>query len=204
MASRSYTQSSSWAGTSKAKSIACPPGASPEYMSQVLGIKKVKSSTSVSSQPTKKRKAPQLSQDDDEDGYNDEEDELAARARQDALAGIENSKPKKARKKKDEEPEEKRLKRFRAKPPVSYLERLSRAKQQRMFLIDRNRTTSSDGTYEEEVFDIAGTTGNVYQVTVSKVPSCTCPDANKGNQCKHIVYVCTLYSSLAQQYSWAI
>jgi len=26
-------------------------------------------------------------------------------------------------------------------------------------------------------------------VTVNKVPSCTCPDAEKGNQCKHIIYV---------------
>lgn len=158
-------------------------------MAQVLGIKKVKSSTPVSSQPAKKRKAQQLSQNYDEGGYDEEEDELVARTRQDELAGIDSSKPKRARKKKGEEPEEKRLKRFRVKPPVSYLERLSRAKQQRMFLIDRNRTTSIDGTYEEEVFDIAGTTGNIYQVTVSKIPSCTCPDANKGNQCKHIVYV---------------
>jgi hypothetical protein len=58
-----------------------------------------------------------------------------------------------------------------------------------MFLIERTRRISDDGMYPEEVFDIAGTTGNVYQVTISKVPSCSCPDAAKGNQCKHIVYV---------------
>jgi len=29
----------------------------------------------------------------------------------------------------------------------------------------------------------------IYQVTVNNVPTCTCPDAKKGNQCKHIVYV---------------
>jgi uncharacterized Zn finger protein len=61
-----------------------------------------------------------------------------------------------------------------------------------MFLIERNRTTSEDGTHEEEVFDLAGSTGNIYQVTVSKVPKCTCPDAGKGNQCKHIIYVCLI------------
>jgi len=58
-----------------------------------------------------------------------------------------------------------------------------------MFLVDRNRTLSEDGTHEEEVFDLAGSTGNIYQITVNKVPSCTCPDYGKGNQCKHIVYV---------------
>jgi hypothetical protein len=108
-------------------------------------------------------------------------------------SGINTSKPKRAGKKKGEEPDEKRLKRFRPKPPHSYLERLGRVKTQRMFLVDRNRTTSEDGTHEEEVFDLAGSTGNIYQITISKVPKCTCPDAGKGNQCKHTVYVCLHY-----------
>jgi hypothetical protein len=86
--------------------------------------------------------------------------------------------------------EEKRLRRFRAHPPASYIERLDRVRTQRMFLIDRTRQTSADKTHEEETFDLAGITGNVYRVTISKIPSCTCPDAAKGNQCKHIVYVC--------------
>jgi hypothetical protein len=87
------------------------------------------------------------------------------------------------KKKKDEPAEEKRLKTFRAKPLSTYLERLSRVRAQRMFLINRNRTTSADGAHEEE------TTGNVYQVTITKVPLCSCPDVLKGNQCKHIIYV---------------
>jgi hypothetical protein len=58
-----------------------------------------------------------------------------------------------------------------------------------MFLIDRERTFSTDSSNEEEVFDIAGTTGNIYKVKIDRMPSCTCPDAKKGNQCKHIVYV---------------
>ena len=37
-------------------------------------------------------------------------------------------------------------------------------------------------------FDVAGTTGNLYKVTVGKVPFCSCPDSLKGNQCKHIFY----------------
>jgi len=107
--------------------------------------------------------------------------------------GFGSSKPKAKRVRKKpaegEEPEEKRLRRHRAKPPGTYLERLSRVRTQRMFLIDRNRTLSGDGSHEKEVFDIAGTTGNIYQVTVTKIPDCTCPDAKKGNQCKHIIYV---------------
>lgn len=31
--------------------------------------------------------------------------------------------------------------------------------------------------------------GNIYHITIDKQPSCTCPDNQKGNQCKHIVYV---------------
>ena len=99
--------------------------------------------------------------------------------------------------------EEKRSRRFRQHPPSSYLERLERATTQRwaqndrqsigahygfrMFVIDRTR----GGTQEtpEETIDLAGTTGNVYRITICQSPSCTCPDSLKGNQCKHIVYV---------------
>jgi hypothetical protein len=124
-------------------------------MEQKLGIKRVKSTFQAPPpSQSKKRKVVDLTQ--------EEEEEVAAAAAQDGLAGIE-PKPKRARKKKGEEPEEKRLRRFRLKAPITYLERLERVKSQRMFLIDRKRYTSSDGTHEEEVFDIAGSTGNIYQ-----------------------------------------
>lgn len=57
----------------------------------------------------------------------------------------------------------------------------------RMFVLDRVR----GGTKEEpeETVEIAGTTGNVYAVQISYLPNCTCPDNQKGNQCKHIIYV---------------
>lgn len=89
-----------------------------------------------------------------------------------------------SRKAKDEE---KRLRRFRPHAPSSYLERLNRATTQRMFVIDRSR----GGTPEipEERIDLAGTTCNVYSISICQLPSCTCPDSQKGNQCKHIVYV---------------
>lgn len=85
---------------------------------------------------------------------------------------------------------EKRRRPFRNHAPQTYQSRYERAITQRMFLIDREKKTNKDeyGTYPEEVFDMAGTTGNVYQVTIGKVPKCTCPDA-RSNQCKHIIYV---------------
>ncbi|OJD35079.1 ring finger domain protein [Diplodia corticola] len=56
-----------------------------------------------------------------------------------------------------------------------------------MFVIDRCRK-GTDACPEEEI-SIAGTTGNIYVVNISLIPSCTCPHAEKGNQCKHIAYV---------------
>ena len=57
----------------------------------------------------------------------------------------------------------------------------------RMFVIDRSRGDTQG--IPEETIDLAGTTGNVYRITICQSPSCTCPDSLKGNQCKHIVYV---------------
>lgn len=186
MSSLAYTYSGSYAGQTRGSpklSKPSPPNSSPENLAARLDKKKMKPPNPTMPQ-ARKRKVIDLTRDE----YH-EEDEVAAAAAQAALAGIANSKPKKARTKKKDEPGEKRLKRFREKPPVSYLERLERVSTQRMFLIDRRRTTSEDGGQEEEVFDIVGSTGNVYQVSVKKVPTCSCPDGRKGNQCKHIVYV---------------
>lgn len=85
--------------------------------------------------------------------------------------------------------EERRARRFRTHPPRSYLEKLERATTQRMFVIGRKRKGTEE-VPEEEVY-IVGTTGNIYRVTIAKEPTCTCPDARKGNQCKHVVYVCS-------------
>ncbi|KAI7116476.1 hypothetical protein KC352_g34037, partial [Hortaea werneckii] len=97
----------------------------------------------------------------------------------------EASKPQKTQKPKDEE---KRLRRWRSHPPSSYLEVRDRALTQRMFALDRQRDTSSPDNPTESI-SLAGTTGNVYTIEISKVPTCNCPHARKGNQCKHIAYV---------------
>ncbi|TVY80483.1 hypothetical protein LSUE1_G004461 [Lachnellula suecica] len=161
-------------------------------MASLQGTKRENQSSPASSQPTKKRRAKVISStycDDDESDAYELDAEVAEAAAQAALAGIDESKPKRARKKKGEEPEEKRLKRFKQKAPGTYLERLHRVKTQRMFLIDRSKKVSEDRTHEEEEFDIAGTTGNIYKVTIGKLPKCSCPDNEKGNQCKHIIYI---------------
>ncbi|KAL1999785.1 hypothetical protein VTN02DRAFT_3981 [Thermoascus thermophilus] len=82
---------------------------------------------------------------------------------------------------------ERRARMFRKYPPRSYLEKLERATTQRMYVIGRTRGGSEE--VPEERVDIVGTTGNIYHVFVGKEPACTCPDARKGNQCKHIIYV---------------
>jgi hypothetical protein len=54
---------------------------------------------------------------------------------------------------------------------------------------------------------IAGTTGNIYTIKIALVPTCSCPDSSKGNQCKHIVYVslCALVSlPTLSQGDWAL
>jgi hypothetical protein len=64
--------------------------------------------------------------------------------------------------------------------------------QQRMFVIDRTRSGNKE--CPEETLTIAGTTGNLYTVTIARIPSCNCPHALKGNQCKHVVYVGLIHS----------
>jgi hypothetical protein len=93
--------------------------------------------------------------------------------------------PKKKAKKDDGE---RRLRRWRKHAPSAYPEVRERALTQRMFVLDRQRD-ASDPEAPSETISLAGTTGNIYTITIDKVPSCDCPHARKGNQCKHIVYV---------------
>ncbi|KAI4199374.1 MAG: hypothetical protein LQ350_004663 [Teloschistes chrysophthalmus] len=87
---------------------------------------------------------------------------------------------------------ERRLRSTRSFAPKSYLQKLERAQSQRMFVLSRTR--SGTPTVPTETVEMAGTTGNIYHITIALEPNCTCPDNKKGNQCKHIVYV--LYNVL--------
>lgn len=92
------------------------------------------------------------------------------------------------KKKKAKQDGEKRLRRWRAHAPSAYQEIRNRALTQRMFALDRNRSNENP-EHPSETISLAGTTGNVYTICIDKVPTCNCPHAMKGNQCKHVVYV---------------
>ncbi|KAG6093066.1 hypothetical protein E4U30_004694 [Claviceps sp. LM220 group G6] len=84
-------------------------------------------------------------------------------------------------------PEEKRRRRYRSRAPQSFHPVYARALSQRFYVLTRMRCDTDD--CPGEVFEIAGSTGNVYTVKIDRMPSCSCPHALKGNQCKHIIYI---------------
>lgn len=97
-------------------------------------------------------------------------------------------------KKADLPPEEVRSKRHRPQPTQDYLCKRERALTQPMFVLSRSQSTRASLSethpqYPTETVDLAGTTGNVYTISISKTPSCTCPSGQKDGQCKHMIYV---------------
>lgn len=56
--------------------------------------------------------------------------------------------------------------------------------QQRFYCVDRQRTSEVS-----ETFKVLGSTGNVYDIEINKMPNCSCPDGKKNGCCKHIVSV---------------
>ncbi|KAI8989640.1 hypothetical protein BD414DRAFT_438713 [Trametes punicea] len=69
--------------------------------------------------------------------------------------------------------------------PQNIMDRVKRVMDQRFYMIDRRR----EGNELREEFSVLGSTGNVYTVVIDKKPSCNCPDALKGNHCKHILFI---------------
>ncbi|KAI2463898.1 hypothetical protein F4781DRAFT_414880 [Annulohypoxylon bovei var. microspora] len=123
--------------------------------------------------PSRKRKAPvSLQYDNDGEQADDYEQE-------------EDQKPKKSRKK--AEITEKRLRRFRAEPPHDFTAIYYRATSQRFFVLGRTRNGTA--CCPEESVELTGSTGNIYVVHIAQKPTCTCPHAQSGHQCKHVIYV---------------
>ncbi|KAK5115004.1 hypothetical protein LTR85_010042 [Meristemomyces frigidus] len=95
--------------------------------------------------------------------------------------------------------EETRLRAYVDVPSDKYHRFVESANTQRMFIIDRERGVEHNchANHEDcpcETVQIAGSTGNVYTVTISHMPSCSCPVGifrKKGEEicCKHILYV---------------
>lgn len=86
---------------------------------------------------------------------------------------------------------EKRLKRHRPRATQKILDRIERALSQRLYLVHTSdvhpRHPQHGGPYCE--LAVLGSTGNLYTVTLCRVPNCDCPDHAKGNLCKHILFV---------------
>ncbi|KLO14892.1 hypothetical protein SCHPADRAFT_825594 [Schizopora paradoxa] len=99
------------------------------------------------------------------------------------------SKPKAKRQRKAKDPDapkvEKRGARLKSSCPQNIKERVGRVISQRFYMIDRQRSGSELG----EEFKVLGSTGNVYTVVIDRNPRCNCPDATKGNHCKHILFI---------------
>lgn len=63
--------------------------------------------------------------------------------------------------------------------------RKERGVTQKLFLIETIETNKET----EKKYVIMGSTGNVYDVTITNEPKCTCPDfVTRGNRCKHIYF----------------
>jgi len=69
------------------------------------------------------------------------------------------------------------------------LARKDRGKSQKIYLI---KTHEEDAKKLERVYEVMGTTKNVYTVTIKTSPTCTCPDhMTRLTRCKHIYFVLT-------------
>lgn len=86
---------------------------------------------------------------------------------------------------------EKREARSKSAPNQHDRDRIDRALSERVFMIPAREVyaTSDSGITIGEKFPVLGTTGNVYVVDICKKPTCTCPDFDNGNICKHIFFV---------------
>ncbi|KAK5746377.1 hypothetical protein LTR17_000757 [Elasticomyces elasticus] len=94
---------------------------------------------------------------------------------------------------------EKRLRAYVPGPTDEYEVLAHRANTQKMFIINRERASEEDchAGHEDcpsEVLKMAGSKGDIYTVTISHVPTCTCPvnlfqKAGQQYVCKHVVYV---------------
>ncbi|KAK0628321.1 hypothetical protein B0T17DRAFT_150279 [Bombardia bombarda] len=82
---------------------------------------------------------------------------------------------------------EKRLRRFRPKPPQNFAEVYNRATTQRFYVLSRTACGTPDCPAER--VEITGSTGNIYTIVIDQHPSCNCPQGKGGKECKHVFFV---------------
>ncbi|KAK4230998.1 ring finger domain-containing protein [Podospora fimiseda] len=79
-----------------------------------------------------------------------------------------------------------RINRYRSRAaPPDFSDNYAKALTERFYVLSRTRTADP----LEEKVELVGTTGNIYIVTITQTPRCTCPVGARGHQCKHQVYV---------------
>lgn len=77
-------------------------------------------------------------------------------------------------------------------------QRKLRGVSQKIFLV---LTHEFDENILERKYDVMGTTGNVYTVSIKNVPICTCPDYTlRFKRCKHIYFVLKRIMKIQQEY----
>lgn len=97
------------------------------------------------------------------------------------------------------------LRRFRTHLPQPFIDVYERAVTQRFYVLSRRGRGGIDFWFcPEEEFEIAGSTGNVYNVTIAQQPTCTCPHAEQGKQCKHVVFVLARVLRAKPQYIYQL
>ena len=80
---------------------------------------------------------------------------------------------------------EKRLKRWRSKPTMEIRKRIQRNKVEDIRFLTKKQITKNHYRFE-----VAGSTGNIYSVDITNLPSCSCPDHQKREDvCKHMLFV---------------
>lgn len=76
--------------------------------------------------------------------------------------------------------------------------RKHRGKNQKIFLVLTHDVDDSD-PYTRK-YDVMGTTRRIYTVTITKTPSCTCPDhVQRKTKCKHIFFILTRIMKIDQE-----
>lgn len=82
--------------------------------------------------------------------------------------------------------EERRQARYVKRPSWACEQRIERALEQRLYLLNVERHPDGVGA----TFAVLGSTGNVYTVELAQKPTCNCPDALKGRGlCKHVLFI---------------
>jgi len=85
---------------------------------------------------------------------------------------------------------------YRRRMPQGTDDRIERALSQRLYLLERRAqaeggaSQAEDAESAEVTFAVMGSTGNVYEVAISSVPRCNCPDfLRRQSPCKHVLFV---------------